>query len=101
MQVTTWQSVSHYVLRMGEFLGELILKAVSFVVGALAEFICVQTATIVLPVVSFGSLTTHNRFVHPPSYGERRPMIVGPLASTLFGVALWTFAVVALVALVR
>lgn len=101
MQVTTWPSASYYVLRTGEFLGELILKAVAFVAGTLAEFICVQTAAVVLPIVSFGALTMHDRFVHPPAYGERRPIVVGSLGSTLFGIAFWTFAVVALIALLR
>jgi hypothetical protein len=86
---------------MGEFVGELILKIVMSAVPALAEFICVQTAAVVLPVASLGALTTHDRFAHPPAYGERRPIVIGHLASTLFGAAFWTLAVVALIALVR
>jgi hypothetical protein len=86
---------------MGDFLGELLVKALASAVPALAEFICVQTAAIVLPVVSLGTLATQDRFAHPPAYGEERPVVVGPIVSTLFGLALWTFFVVALIALLR
>lgn len=86
---------------MAEFLFELILKAVTLVVRTLVELVCVQTARVVLPVVSFGALTAHQRFAHPPAYGERRPIVVGPLAATLFGVAFWTIAIIALITFVR
>lgn len=86
---------------MGDFLGELLVKMLASAVWALVEFVCVQTAAIVLPIASFGTLTTHDRFAHPPAYGEERPVVVGPTVATLFGVAFWTLAVIALVALLR
>ncbi len=86
---------------MVEFLGEVLLKAFSSLFRTLVEVVCVQTAAVVLPIVSFGALTTHDGFRHPPAYGERRPVVVGPLASTLFGLAFWTFAVAGLIAIVR
>ncbi len=86
---------------MGEFLGELFVKAITAVVEALAEFICVQTAAVILPIVSFGTLTTQDRFPHPPAYGERRPVVVGPSVAALFGFAFWTLATVAVIVFLR
>ena len=54
-----------------------------------------------LSIVSFGALTAKDRFRHPPAYGERRPTVVGPTFAVLFGMAFWTFAVVAAIALLR
>ena len=51
--------------------------------------------------VKYTPLTAKDRFRHPPAYGERRPTVVGPTFAVLFGMAFWTFAVVAAIALLR
>jgi hypothetical protein len=86
---------------MGEFFGEVIVRAFTFLLGTLAEIVSLQTAVVVLPIVSFGALTAKDRFRHPPAYGERRPTVVGPTFAVLFGMAFWTFAVIAAIALLR
>ena len=86
---------------MADFLGELLVKAITSVVEVIVEFVCVQTAAVILPMVSFGTLTTRNRSTQPPAYGERRPVVVGPIVAALTGFAFWTFATVGLIALLR
>ena len=82
-------------------MGELIGHVLATTAGALIELICVQTARVVLPIISFGVLTTQPSPSHPPAYGERRPVVVGELVSLLFGITVWTLVAAALIGLLR